>query len=81
MEYFDYQSVANEAGITPAQLAQITERIQRDYPEDRMLYELHVLRACLALRDRLVTVEQVLAEPKAIQYRGSRSGADRSRGK
>jgi hypothetical protein len=63
MEYFDYQSVASEAGITPAQLAQIIERVRRDYSLDAMLCELHVLRACRAIRDGQVTVEQVLAEP------------------
>ena len=65
VEYFDYQSVANKAWITPAQLAQIVERVRRDYPDDQMLCELHVLRACRAIRDRQVTVEQVLAEPSA----------------
>lgn len=67
MEYFDYQSMADEAGITPAQLAQIVERVRRDYPGDQMLRELHVLRACRAVRDRQVTVEQVLAEPSGAE--------------
>ena len=67
MDYFDYQSVANDAGITPAQLAQIAERVRRDYPADQMLWELHVLRACRAIRDRQVTIEQILAEPNAAQ--------------
>jgi hypothetical protein len=67
MEYFDYRSAADEAGITPAQLAQIVERVRRDHPEDQMLCELHVLRACRAIRDRQVTMEQVLAEPNPVQ--------------
>ncbi len=67
MEYFDYQSVANEAGITPTQLAQIVERVRRHYPDDQMLCELHVLRACRAIQDRRVTIQQVLAEPSAAQ--------------
>ena len=67
MEYFDYQSMAAEAGITPAQLAQIVERVRRDFPGDQMLRELHVLRACRAIRDRRVTIEQVLAEPNEAQ--------------
>lgn len=67
MRYFDYQSVAKEAGITPAQLSQIIERVRRDYPGDEMLCELHVLRACRAIQDRRVTIEQVLAEPSATQ--------------
>ena len=67
MEYFDYQQVAAEAGITPTQLAQIVESIRREFPEDLMLLELHVLRACRAIRDGQVTLEQVLSEPSAAQ--------------
>ena len=67
MEYFDYQSVAAEAGITQAQLAQIVESVRREFPEDQMLLELHVLRACRAIRDRQVTLEQVLAESSSAQ--------------
>ena len=67
MEYFDYQSLAGKAQISPAQLARIVERVRHDYPEDQMLRELHVLRACRAIRDRQVTIEQVLGEPNAAQ--------------
>lgn len=65
--YFDYQSVAREAGITSEQLARIVERVRCDYPIDPMLCELHVLRACRAIRDRRVTLEQVIAQPSATQ--------------
>ncbi len=63
MDYFDYQAVANEAGLTSEQLQQIAEAVRRDYPSDAMLFELHVLRACRAIRDGAATFEQVVSQP------------------
>ena len=65
MEYFDYQSVARDAGITAEDLARLIERVRRDFPCDQMLRELHVLRMCRAILRRRVTLQQALAEPSA----------------
>ncbi len=67
MEYFDFKTVADEAGLNKEQLELIVQRVRRDYPSDDMLFELHVLRACRALRDRVVSFEQIIApEPSAL---------------
>jgi hypothetical protein len=60
MEYFDYEGVAREAGISADLLASIRDAMQREFPHDLMMLELHVLRACMAVRDGQVTVDQVL---------------------
>ena len=60
MEYFDYESVANEASIPPEKLEAIAAMIRKEFPADAMLFELHVLRACMAIRDGYVTLEDVL---------------------
>lgn len=65
MDYFDYETVAREARLTQEQLSQVIERVRRDFPTDPMLRELHVLRACRAIRDGEVTLAQFLAEPAA----------------
>ncbi|MFQ5709981.1 MAG: hypothetical protein ACE5HO_21205 [bacterium] len=45
IEYFDYQKVAKEMNV-PASILQIIERdVKKEFPSDRMMYELHVLRA------------------------------------
>ncbi len=62
-DYFDYETMARQAGLSPAQLDQIVERVRRDYPSDLMLCELHILRACRAIRDHRVTITEVLADP------------------
>lgn len=61
MEYFDYQSVALEAKIPDSELQELIESIQREFPHDAMMSELHILRACMAIRDGHLTLEEALA--------------------
>jgi hypothetical protein len=64
MRYFDFKGAAREAGLSAAQVRALCKRIREDFPSDTMMFELHVLRACLAIRDRRITVEEALsAEP------------------
>ena len=60
MKQFDYESIALEAKIPREQVDEICRLMREECPVDEMLYELHVLRACMAIRDGNVTVEQVL---------------------
>ena len=59
MDYFDYERVAREAGLTEDQLAAVKEAVREEFPTDGMLWELHVLRACKAIRDGHATLEDV----------------------
>ena len=69
MRYFDYEKVAREAGVTADQLSEICQSIRREFPNDDMMYELHVLRACMAVRDGHVSLEDVLGVGSAGQSR------------
>lgn len=60
MRHFDYESVAREAGISAEDLAEISRLVRQDFPSDDMLYELHVLRACMVVNDKRYTLEQIL---------------------
>jgi hypothetical protein len=60
MRYFDYRKVAKEAGIPPDKIAKLISAIRKEFPKDNMMFELRVLRACLAIRDGRVTVEDAL---------------------
>lgn len=62
--YFDYRQAASEAGIAPDQLLEIERLFRMDYPADDMLYELHVLRACMAVRDRMASLDAILREAR-----------------
>jgi hypothetical protein len=66
MQYFDYEKVANEAKIPADKLAELCQLVRREFPRDEMMYELHLLRICMAIKDGLVSVEEALrSEPKA----------------
>jgi hypothetical protein len=62
MEFFDYESAAREAGIPPDKLALICCMMRSEYPGDEMLYELHVLRACMAVRTGHADLEEIVSD-------------------
>jgi hypothetical protein len=72
MRYFDYQSVAREAGISAEDLERLCSLIRQEFPGDDMLFELHVMRACKIIKDGPYTMEQVVADlaPAAVTGTG-----------
>lgn len=66
--YFDFIPIAREAEISPAILARICDTMRREFRHDDMMYELHVLRVCMAVRDGLVSLNEVFVEEfKAVR--------------
>jgi hypothetical protein len=59
-DHFDYDKMAREANLSPAQLEVIKQGVRLEYPLDQMLFELHVLRACRVIRDGLATFDDVV---------------------
>ena len=59
MRYFDYETVARESGISESDLDIIKEAMRTEYPTDDMVWELHILRACSAVRDGHATIEDI----------------------
>jgi len=45
IEYFNYPKVARQMNVPDTILKKIEKEVQMDFPKDKMLYELHVLRA------------------------------------
>jgi hypothetical protein len=45
IEYFDYRRVAKKMGIPNPVVKKIEREVKREFPSDKMMYELHVLRA------------------------------------
>jgi hypothetical protein len=45
MEYFDYKRVARKIGIRDSVVKRIEREVKKEFPFDKMMYELHVLRA------------------------------------
>ena len=67
MKYFNFEKVAGEAGISPEKLREIQERTRREFPRDEMMYELHVLRICMAVRDGYIKLDDAFRAEKAEQ--------------
>ena len=65
MRYFDYEAVARQAGISEHDLAAICDSMRREFPDDEMMWELHVLRACMAIRDGRLTVDEAVGRKAA----------------
>ncbi len=60
MQYFDYETVAREAKIPPDKMAILLSVIEQEFPNDPMMCELHVLRACMAIRDGHLDIQDAL---------------------
>jgi hypothetical protein len=66
MHYFDYETVAGEARIPADKMEQLVRAFNREEPHDAMLAELHILRACMAIKNGRLTVDQALVEARKI---------------
>ncbi len=60
MRYFDYETVAAEAEIAPEKLSAVARSVREEFPRDDMMYELHLMRVCSAIRDGHVGLEEAL---------------------
>lgn len=45
IEYFDYEKIAQKRHVPEVVLKRIERQVKAEFPVDRMMYELHVLRA------------------------------------
>ena len=59
---FDYLNAARRIGLTDVQLDRLCNRMRSEFPNDDMMFELHVLRAIMAVESGRVTRDQILAE-------------------
>jgi hypothetical protein len=45
IEYFDYMRIAKKMRIPDSVVKKIEREVKKEFPSDKMMYELHVLRA------------------------------------
>ncbi|MBZ5542569.1 MAG: hypothetical protein LAO07_02680 [Acidobacteriia bacterium] len=65
MRFFDCEKVASEANMPPDKLDKLRQLIRQEFPHDEMMFELHLLRACMAIRNGILTVDQALRSEQA----------------
>jgi hypothetical protein len=66
MHYFDYETVARDAGIPTDKLEQLVKLFTLEEPHDAMLVELHILRACMAIKNGRLTLDAALTEARTL---------------
>ena len=59
--YFDIETAARSAGLNAADLQRLRELMQREFPDDAMMQDLHILRACMAIGEGRLTLAEALA--------------------
>ena len=57
---FDYRHAAKRAGIAEEKLERLGRQIREDFPHDEMMFELHMLRAILAVERGDATIDGIL---------------------
>ena len=65
MSYFDYGKVAKEARIPKNKLEELSTAIRQEFPKDDMMYELHLLRVCMSVRDGHIDVDDAIRTERA----------------
>ena len=63
---FDYLTAAQRIGLTDGQLNQLCNQVKSEFPNDDMMFELHVLRAIMAIESGRATLNQVLKGPEVL---------------
>jgi hypothetical protein len=67
VKYFEYETIAQEANIPPDKLQELRQLVRREFPQDDMLYELHLLRICMAIKQGVVTIADAIQAEPAIK--------------
>jgi hypothetical protein len=49
-----------KSGIPVDKLAELCQSIRREFTKDDMMYELHVLRACMAIKDGYAQIDDAI---------------------
>lgn len=58
--YFNYLAVARECSLTRPQVDALESLVRQEFPEDQMMFELHMLRLLNQIRAGHLKVEEVL---------------------
>jgi hypothetical protein len=58
--YFDYLAAARQCSLTPGQVAALETLERQEFPQDQMMFELHMLRLIEQIRAGHLKLEDVL---------------------
>ncbi len=58
MEIFDLEKIKKESGLSTAEFTQLEEEIRREFEDDEMMFELHLIRAIRAIKEGWVVLKK-----------------------
>jgi len=58
MEIFDLEKIKKESGLSTSEFTQLEEEIRREFEDDEMMFELHLIRAIRAIKEGWVVLEE-----------------------
>ena len=59
---FELERLKNESGLSEDVLGSIEAGIREEFPDDHLLFELHLVRVLQAIKEGWITVDEVLHE-------------------
>jgi hypothetical protein len=60
VHYFDYEAVGREAKIPVNKMQELRSLVEREFPNDPLMCELHLLRVCMAIRNGDIDLDDAL---------------------
>ena len=57
---FDYESLEKQLNLPEETVKRIRKVVRKEFPEDDMMYELHLVRIYNSLKNRRITIEDIL---------------------
>ncbi len=64
---FDYESLAKKINLPTEKLTQIRSLVRSDFPDDEMMFELHMLRVLMALERKDISFEEIVSPESRVQ--------------
>ena len=64
---FELEILKRESGLSQDQLARLEEQVRKEFPNDEMMFELHLLRVLDALKKRWITTDILFATTPKVK--------------
>ncbi len=59
---FDLDKLKSDTGLSTQQMTHLEQQVRAEFPDDEMMFELHVMRILEAIRHGWLTIEAALIE-------------------
>lgn len=61
---FNVERLKKESGFSKETLKKIEDEVRKEFPDDEMMFKLHLLRVLSALKEGTISLDDVVSESK-----------------